>query len=459
MPRVRLPLLPLPLVVALLLLGAPWPAGRPPAAGAQATPWNLRIIEADRAWAHATGAGVVVGIVDSGVDPGHPEFAGGKWAGGYNFADDNPFPLDDSGHGTFVASIAVGLGKRAGGVAPGAQLMSLKVVSPGTRGPEDVAAAIAKALRYGVEKGVRIFNISLGWDSPSKELGEAIDDAWSRGALIIAASGNDELKWTEGAQPPHFPANHPRVLAVGATTSGDRQAGYSTSGPWVRLAAPGGDAPSPLVEPTADAAAGLILGARPAGGYGLAAGTSYAAPHVAGVAALVWSTNPRLTNEQVLGILLRTADQPPGYGGRTAAMGYGRVNAYRAVRAALAGVATVEIEQPAGGATIHGTLAVDGWAASRLSEDGTGVDGVEIWLGGGLGPNGLPSAGLRLGEATYGLPRPDVAERLANPRAAPSGFHFETDVSSLDPGEHELLALARLTGGGWAVATTRFVVE
>ena len=104
------------------------------------------------------------------------------------------------------------------------------------------------------------------------------------------------------------------------------------------------------------------------------------------------------------------------------------------------------------GTVVESAVHVEGWAASPLSGGGTGVDVVDLWLD---GPRG---AGTWLGRAEYGLPRPDVAERLANAETVASGFSFELDASALEPGRHELYAYARGVDGGWGAANTRFTV-
>src|SRR5262249_39712641 len=99
------------------------------------------------------------------------------------------------------------------------------------------------------------------------------------------------------------------------------------------------------------------------------------------------------------------------------------------------------------------TLHVEGWAASRIGADGTDVDGVELWLD---GPRG---AGTWLGEATYGLPRPDIADRINNPDARLSGFTADLDIAAIEPGPHELFAIARGRPGQSASARVQISVE
>jgi subtilisin family serine protease len=180
-----------------------------------------------------------------------------------------------------------------------------------------------------------------------------------------------------------------------------------------------------------------------------------AAPHVSGLAALLWSTNPSLSRDQVETILFETADDlgPPG---RDERYGHGRINAERAVRlaASLPGSRTANLqlilEAPVADSVVLGTLTVNGWAVDVQAEGGTGIDTIEAYL------DGPPGQGLPLGPPRYGLARPDVARILDRGGFANAGFTLTADVSH---GVHTLWVRARSAlSGVWSMQQVRFIV-
>jgi thermitase len=275
-----------------------------------ASQWHLRRIGGPLAWSLSTGSdSVVVAIVDSGVYPHHPDLAS-KLVPGWNFVKDNADTADVLGHGTAVAGTVAaqtnnGLG--VAGVTWAGRIMPLVAVDA-----QDYAAYsdIAAAIQYAADHGVRVINVSIGGFNSSITLQKAVDYAWSKGALVFASAMN------EGISARYYPAACAHAVAVGATDANDRLASFSNYGSWITLAAPGTG----------------ILSTADGGGYSFWNGTSFASPIAAGVAALVLSVNPQLTNEEVLSILKNTAEraatEPDAY------IGWGRVNAYRAVLAA-----------------------------------------------------------------------------------------------------------------------------
>jgi subtilisin family serine protease len=275
--------------------------------------WHLPKIGSPLAWSLSTGSpAVTIAVIDSGVFSHHPDLAA-KLVPGWNFVKDNADTSDVLGHGTAVAgatAAATNNGIGVAGVNWAARIMPLVAADD-----SDFAAYsdIAAAIQYAVDRGVRVINISIGGSNPSAALQKAIDYAWSRGGLIFAAAMN------QAVSTPYYPAACPHVVAVSATDSNDRLASFSNYGSWITLAAPG---------------TGILTTAN-GGGYSYWNGTSFASPIVAGVAALVLSVNPELTNQQVLDILERAADRPAGAGSAPDAYyGWGRVNAYRSVLAA-----------------------------------------------------------------------------------------------------------------------------
>jgi subtilisin family serine protease len=277
-----------------------------------AAQWHLRRINTPLAWGLTTGSeSVVVAVVDSGVYAAHPDLAG-KLVPGWNFVKGNADTSDVLGHGTSVAGAVAAATNNLIGVAGvnwGSRVMPLVAVDE-----RDFAAysAVAEAIQYAADHGVRVINVSVGGPSVSQTLQRAIDYAWSKGALVFASAMN------QGVATPYYPAACGNVIAVSATDSNDRLASFSNFGNWITLAAPGTS----------------ILTTSNGGGYAYMNGTSFASPIAAGVAALILSVNPDLRNDEVLAILKSTADLPPGAVAPHEYVGWGRVNAYRAVLAA-----------------------------------------------------------------------------------------------------------------------------
>lgn len=326
--------------------------------------WHLAKISAPEAWSLSTGSNnVVIAIVDSGVDPGHPDLSG-KLLQGFNFLNGNADTHDVLGHGTAVAGTAAAMTNNYAGVAGVAwanPIMPLVVLNSSNWA---TYYDIAQAITYAVDKGVKVINISIGGSSSSSTLQNAVNYAWNKGAIIFASAMNN------GSSTPYYPAACTSVVAVSATTSSDARASFSNYGNWVVISAPGES----------------ILTTNNGGGYGSWSGTSFSSPISAGVAALVMSANPSLTNTQVLNILKQNADDlgTPGY---DPYFGYGRVNAYRSVAAAKNNMPpspdttapSVFISSPTNGASVSGGVTV-GVSAS----DDVGVSKVELYINGTL---------------------------------------------------------------------------
>ncbi len=296
--------------------------------------WNLPHIRADAAWEVTTGrAEVVIAVVDTGVDLGHPDLAS-KLVSGYDFIGNDPDPQDDNGHGTHVASVAAAAtdnGQGIAGVAWAARVMPIKALDATGTG---TSVSIAAGIQWAVENGARVINLSLGGPHASDLLREAVSTASRQGAVIVGASGNE---YTQG-NPVTYPAALEPVLAVAAVDDRDGHASYSNSGAYVDLAAPGGDPTGGNDTTPRHWITGAYL--RDSGAaYAWLAGTSQAAPHVAGAAALVLSIDPALTPDGVRRILLDSAVdvQAPGWDEFS---GYGRLDVRAAVELARGGVPT-----------------------------------------------------------------------------------------------------------------------
>lgn len=324
--------------------------------------WGLQKIKADQAWATTTGTGAVVAVVDSGVDLTHPDLVAnllpasdadfvepdGNCKGSKNERTcTQDGPQDENGHGTHVAGIvaaATNNGIGVAGVAPAAKLLPVRVLDEDANGTGDIAAGI----RYAADHGADVINMSLGYPAGAGEalgavgdledLYAALDYAWERGSLVVVAAGNDTAPICAE------PASGHHVVCVGSTTSADLISYFSNfdaTGLDTYLVAPGGDGMAGFSlgpsSPTAPLCGGDIfstyLRSAPTycaneAGYESVAGTSMAAPHVSGVAALLASKG--LTNQQIVDCLKRSSDDI-GAPGRDPLYGYGRVNALRAV--------------------------------------------------------------------------------------------------------------------------------
>lgn len=302
-------------------------------------------IDAPAAWAAARGAGVTVAVVDSGVDLGHPDLAG-RLVPGWDFVGGDPDPTDENGHGTHVSGTVAAAEDGAGvvGVAPDAALMPLRVLdASGRGGSAGVAAGFARA----GDAGVRVVNASLGSGWSSRAEMRAIRD--HPGTLYVVAAGNGGVDRAgddnDNPSSTHYPCalDLPNVLCVGASTPHDQRAGFSNFGAAsVDLFAPGVNVVSTQRRgvPTA-----LDQHFGTGTGFELMHGTSMAAPHAAGVAALVAGLRPDWGAEAIKAAVLAGADRVPGLAGL--AVTGGRLNASGAVAVAGGVPAAPTVPAPA----------------------------------------------------------------------------------------------------------------
>jgi thermitase len=285
--------------------------------------WALRKIDAPRAWDLTTGSPqVVVAVLDSGVDLQHPEFAG-RLVPGFNARDPNAQPQDDYGHGTHVAgTIAAAWNNGVGvaGIAPASRIMPIKVLDSRGLGR---ASDVATAIRWAVENGAWVINMSFGTEQRVRALTEAVDFAVSSGTIMVVAVGNDTTTV------PNFPAASPNVIAVGSTSMDDRRTSFSNYGSWVDLAAPGVGIVSTWWTSTGPT-------------YRSDTGTSMSAPHVSGVVALMLALKPDLTEPEIESVLRLTSDPVGGDCG----IGPGRINAGRAIAAVANPASAPDVLRP-----------------------------------------------------------------------------------------------------------------
>lgn len=279
--------------------------------------WGLSKAEVQKAWGlGATGQGITIATIDTGIDVNHPDLKN-NLVEGYNAITRKTgltAVQDNNGHGTHVAGVtAAGLnGEGVVGVAYQAKIMPIKAMNQLGEGTDDV---VADGIIWAADHKAQIINLSLGAKEETHILRDAIQYAQAKGALLVAAAGNKEENLSNNSIA--FPAAEPGVLAVTATDQRDQLASFSLTGPQASLAAPGVDIYSDYWQNRS--------------GYASIDGTSMASPFVAGVAALVWGTHPELTAEQVK-ILLENSALDLGTLGRDSEYGFGRVNAYWAVR-------------------------------------------------------------------------------------------------------------------------------
>lgn len=277
--------------------------------------WGMTIIQADDAWdIHKGSTSVILAIIDTGIEYTHDDLSARYLALGYDWVNNDNDPMDDNGHGTHCAGTAAAIMDNGIGVVGVAQvsLMAEKVLSAGGTGAWD---DLAQAITHAADAGANVISMSLGGYGYSSLVDDACQYAWNQGCILVGAAGNDNVSLL------HYPAAFDTVIAVSATDRYDGKASYSNYGNWIELAAPGGDGADYY---------DWILSTYLDNWYAWAYGTSMAAPHVSGLAALVWSYEQSLTNLELREHLHDTSDDL-GALGKDQYFGYGRINAYRAL--------------------------------------------------------------------------------------------------------------------------------
>lgn len=270
--------------------------------------WYLLNIKAPEAWDTSLGEEVVIGLVDSGIDATHQDLAGNILSDGWDFGDDDDDPSDQNGHGTLVGGVIAGVqnnGFGISGVSPESKILPLKINQGGNNFFS--SSAVAEALLYAADFGVIIINLSLEFKEKSQCVEDAVKYAHEKGCLIIAAAGNTN-------SPVSFPANLNEVMAIAAIGGSNLKSSFSNYGSEIELTAPGE----------------FIFTTGLGGNFSLVDGTSFSAPIVTGVAALVAAKDSSLGREQLREHLIHTADDL-GEEGRDEWYGYGKVNAFKAV--------------------------------------------------------------------------------------------------------------------------------
>ncbi|WP_042145218.1 S8 family peptidase [Paucisalibacillus sp. EB02] len=264
--------------------------------------YGLFNTDADHAWDVTRGSSSQeIAVLDTGVDYNHPDLDG-KVVLGYDFVQNDWYPQDQNGHGTHVAGIAAAETNNATGIAgmaPNTKVLAVRVLDAQGSGS---LADIADGIIYAADAGAEVINLSLGCNCDTQTLENAVNYAWNRGAVVVAAAGNDGVRTT------FEPASYENVIAVGAVDSNNRKANFSNWGTWVDVMAPGVD----------------IASTYPNNSYVYMSGTSMASPYVAGQAALL--TGQGKNNVQVRVAIENTAVYMNGVG-RTVEHGLINVNA------------------------------------------------------------------------------------------------------------------------------------
>ncbi|HET9324583.1 MAG TPA: S8 family peptidase [Gaiellaceae bacterium] len=368
-------------------------------------------IDAPEAWQLTQGSSdVVVGVIDSGIDYTHPDLAGQIWTNpgeecpgcrtngvdddgngyvddwrGWDFAGNDNDPMDDNGHGTHVAG-TIGARQDANGIVGvnwRVRLMPLKFI--GANG-EGTAADALRAILYATANGAHVTNNSYGGDGFSQAMLDAIQTADATGSLFVAAAGNS---FNDNDAEPTYPASYdaPNVIAVAASDQFDRKAWFSNYGKAsVDVAAPGTH----------------IYSTWPGGGYRFEDGTSMAAPHVAGAAALAKAAFPAASGVGLKALLLRSIDGVAAL--QSVARTGGRLNVNSAVRCSDRAQAWIESPSPGFETRAGEPLTIRVLAGRCGAPSGVTLD-VRI--------NGLPVAMNARGDGLYtGSYTPPAGEAL-----------------------------------------------
>ncbi|MDZ5471920.1 S8 family serine peptidase [Bacillus sp. 31A1R] len=269
--------------------------------------WHHNILGSSVAWEKTMGMKeVIVAVIDDGIELNHSDLKD-QIVFPYDVITQSRSEINQGKHGTHVAGIiAASINNQFGGsgVAPKTKIMPINVFN----GEYAYTSDIIKGIHYALENGAKIINLSLGMPSYSKELEEAIQNAYQKGLVIIAAAGNESNSQF------YYPAAYKEVISVSATNEQDQFASFSNFGSHIDVSAPGYN----------------ILSTLPNNQLGYMSGTSMASPMVAGAAALIWALEPHLTNLDVAKRIITAVDDL-GTPGKDLYYGYGRINLEKAL--------------------------------------------------------------------------------------------------------------------------------
>jgi subtilisin family serine protease len=351
--------------------------------------WHLANISTQQAWDISRGTNpVTIAILDTGVNINHPDLIN-RVVPGYNIYNNNTDVTDIQGHGTAVAGTAIVDTNNGIGLASpcwSCKLMPVRIAYlDSSGGAYALYSTMASGMTWASDHGAKLINCSYVSMNNSSTVGSAATYVKSHGGIVFGSLGNDNQLMTTNLAPD--------LIFVGSTNSSNQKSSFSNYGPVMSLSAPGE----------------YISTTDRGGGYSTWQGTSFASPLVAGVAALVWSTNPTLTESQVRSILFNSADDL-GAAGKDDQFGYGKVNAYKAVQLAVNGspspapapapttttttsttttmlvqpasdsiAPSISILSPSAGATVSRSVSV-----SVKASDNVGVSKVALYVDGSL---------------------------------------------------------------------------
>lgn len=353
--------------------GAPLDSGECsfPTKNVKGTPWAIQRLLTQQMWADTKGAGVKVAVIDTGVDNKNAQLANAVDAADgkdYLTGAQGGAITDPIGHGTKVAGIIAARpvsGTGFVGIAPESTVIPIRQNDNEGSGTTKTMAA---AIRYAVSKGARVINISQdtsGRVQPGDDLQQAVDWALGRKTVIVAAAGNDGAGGTHTAT---YPASYPGVLAVAASDRNNERATFSQAGSFVGVAAPGVD----------------IVSTVPGRGQCVDSGTSFAAPYVSGVAALIVAKHRDWSAQEVVAQIEQTAERTiPGHNDNT---GWGVVDPVAALTDDQQPVTAPHADRPAADladAVIPGTFTVGETAQQRDTRYGSyavGLGGLVVGI-------------------------------------------------------------------------------
>jgi serine protease len=321
--------------------------------------WHLKTLNVAGAWAYSSGAGVTVAVIDSGVDADHPDLQGQVLPGLDLVDPKGNGDTDLVGHGTTVAALIAGKDDADGviGIAPNAKILPVRVLDQDNR--YDDAMIVATGVRWAVDHGAKVINLSLGGSGSSAPLAAALDYAFARDVVVVACTGNASASPSTGVW---YPAREPGVVAVaGMERDGDALWSGSITGK----------------ETVVDAPATQLVGARP-GGYWRVQGTSFAAPMVSATAALIRSRWPTMPAGEVINRIIKTA-KDRGAAGHDDTYGYGLVDPTGALTDQVPAVVDNPLDTtPDPGIARFGNAPAAGQAQSAPDSAQSGTTGAQV---------------------------------------------------------------------------------
>jgi subtilisin len=279
-------------------------------AAVMSIPWGVYQVRAHQAWRQTKGQNVHIGVIDTGIDPTHPDLRHcvGR---GVNLVNRSRLPLDDNGHGTHIAGTIAGSGSQPNGVIGVAPRATIHAVKAFDQNGSAYVSDIIAGIDWCVQNNLDIINMSFGMKTYNRSLELTVQNAFRAGKVIVASSGNDGKRTSVD-----FPARFRQVISVGATTQANKIAPFTNRGRRIDIFAPGEK----------------IYSAWLNGRYHELSGTSMATSHVSGVIALLLSVRPGLKPLQIKELLRRSSIMPAK---KRAGLTAGRLHAKRALRVLL----------------------------------------------------------------------------------------------------------------------------